>query len=172
MSRTERERPCIHVALLPDADADLYRWVEIGAEEEGVPCRRVEAAEPDLAAAAYAAARSSRFDVGVAVSADSVALHEAHVPPSRPVLVFGFRQEQQQVCRLMGCNAARMIIRKPFRFEEEIEEEENTAVLPPPPPQHAAPSPTPAAAAATPDAQELKTIITSVIRILQERGLI
>jgi hypothetical protein len=171
VSRTERERPCIHVALLPDVDADLYRWVAIGAEEEGVPCRRVEAAEPDLVGAAYAAARSSRFNVGVAVSADGVALHESHMPPPEPVLTFRYSQRPQRFCRLMGCNAARMIIRKPFRFEEEIEEEGNTAVLPPPP-QPAAPSPTPATAAAAPDAQELKTIITSVIRILQERGLI
>ena len=39
MDAREQDRPAIHVALLPGTDLALYRWVQIGAEEEGVACR-------------------------------------------------------------------------------------------------------------------------------------
>ena len=74
------ERPCIHVSLLADTDPSLYRWVEIGAEEEGVPTRQVSCETGDLVSLAYQAAQSSRLNIGVGISAQAVALHERHMP--------------------------------------------------------------------------------------------
>jgi hypothetical protein len=113
--------PGIHVSLLPGADASLLRWVEIGAEEEGVPTRQVPGEANDLASLAYQAAQSSRLNIGVGISAQAVALHEVHMPVVQPVLVFKFSQaagpQAPQLCRLMGANAARMVVRRPLHVD-------------------------------------------------------
>ncbi|PIE79870.1 MAG: hypothetical protein CSA11_10400 [Chloroflexi bacterium] len=121
MAPFAQERPCIHVALLPGADDSLYRWVEIGAEEEGVPCQLVSERANTVVALAYAASKSSKFNIGVGVSASEVVLHEMHMPPEKPVIIFQYAGQADYLCRLMGANAARMIIRKPFRFDDEPE---------------------------------------------------
>ncbi len=122
MADQNRDRPCIHVSLAGGVDPALYRWVEIGAEEEGVPCRQVQISETGLIATAYATARSSRFDIGVVVAPDRVILHEAHMPPEQPVLTFQIKENAPHICRLMGSNAARLVIRLPFRFDDEAEQ--------------------------------------------------
>lgn len=114
-----RERPAIHVCLVDAAPVDLDRWVEIGAEEEGIPTRSVMPSATEAVAAAYAAARSSRVDIGVAVAADRVVLHESHMPPHQPVLTFPLGSDPQRACRRLGGNAARVVARLPLRIEEE-----------------------------------------------------
>lgn len=182
MSVREQERPCIHVTLLPGTDASLYRWVHIGAEEEGVPCRQVEGQADNLTALAYEAARSSRFHIGVALSAETAVLHEMHMPPEQPVLSEPLAQRPHFICRLMGANAARMVVRKPFRFADEEDElppqkqptaalamqtetevEMKTAVSPPTP---AANKPV-----STNDLAQLTTIVALVVQKLEERGI-
>ncbi len=137
------ERPAIHVAVLPDADPIAFRWVAIGAEEEGVPCREVlpprgEAlarpapGEPgsaaygsaasggdDPLAAAYAAAQGSRLGVGIAVGNGRVYLHEAHMPAEHPVWQIPLGGDLRRACRLAGCNAGRLVKRMPLRFDWE-----------------------------------------------------
>jgi len=126
MAEPERDRPAIHVGVAARAEPGLYRWVEIGAEEEGVPCRQTPVGPGDLVTAAYATAQGSRFNVGVVVGSDRVILHETHMPPERPVLNFAFNGNAATVCRLMGSNAARMVVRLPFRFvEDELAAERN-----------------------------------------------
>lgn len=122
MADHNTDRPCIHVCLVGGVDPTLYRWVEIGAEEEGVPCRQVQISETGLVATAYATAQSSRFDIGVVVTPDRVILHEAHMPPEQPVLTFQIKESAPHICRLMGSNAARLVIRLPFRFDDEEEQ--------------------------------------------------
>lgn len=122
MADRSRERPCIHVCLTGGADPALYRWVEIGAEEEGVPCRQVQLSADGPVATAYATAQSSRFDIGVAVTPERVILHEAHMPPEQPVLTFSIKESGPHICRLMGSNAARLVIRLPFRFDDETDQ--------------------------------------------------
>lgn len=116
-----RERPCIHVCLTGGADPALYRWVEIGAEEEGVPCRQVRITADGPVATAYTTAQSSRFDIGVVVTPERVILHEAHMPPEQPVLTFPIKESAPHICRLIGSNAARLVIRLPFRFDDETD---------------------------------------------------
>ena len=120
------ESPAIHVAVLPDVDSAAFRWIRVGAEEEGVPCREapVQAESrvfggSDLVAAAYAAAQQSRLGVGVAAGRGRVVLHEAHMPAERPVWESAFAGDFRHVCRLGGCNAGRLVKRMPLRFEQE-----------------------------------------------------
>ncbi len=103
--------------------------MQIGAEEEGVPCQLVSEQANDLVALAYAASKSSRFNIGVGVSDTEVVLHEMHMPPEQPVLAFKFSGKADYFCRLMGANAARMIIRKPFRFDDEPAPFENKTTV-------------------------------------------
>lgn len=172
MAPFAQERPCIHVSLWPGTEAALYRWVQIGAEEEGVPCQLVEEEGTDLVALAYAAAQSSRFNIGVAVDEAQVVLHEMHMPPEQPVLVFNSSDQPNCFCRLMGSNAARMIVRKPFRFEDEPApfdngDEEKSVVT------EAASEAVPESPTAdlAPDPAEIAHLVALVVRKLQERGI-
>lgn len=111
-------QPAIHVALIGAADPALERFVGFGAEEEGVPTRLVRSEAADLAAAAYAAARSSAFGIGLAIGHGRIALHEGHMPPDRPVLAEGLGAAPATVARRYGANAARLVVRLPFRFDD------------------------------------------------------
>jgi hypothetical protein len=155
-----REPPAIHVCLAGPAAPGLYRWVEVGAEEEGLPTRHVALAEGDVTAAAFAAAQSSRFGIGVAVGEGRVVLHEAHMPPAQPVLSFDLSPDGVRACRLMGGNAARLVVRLPLRLADECDA----------PPEPARPAP--AAPAATPDVDTVARIALAVARVLRERGIL
>ncbi len=176
MAPFAQERPCIHVAFLPGADESLYRWVQIGAEEEGVPCQLVSEQANNLVALAYAASKSSKFNIGVSISKTEVVLHEMHMPPEQPVMVFQLSHKADYFCRLMGANAARMIIRKPFRFTDEpspfaygnqIQVED----VPDRPPQVAPPPPVELRQDLTVDPAQVARIVAVVVQKLQERGL-
>ncbi len=161
------ERPCIHVSLLPGADASLFRWVEIGAEEEGIPTRQIPCEASDLASLAYQAAQSSRLSIGVGISAQAVALHEVHMPVGQPVLVFKFSQAEGPnapfLCRMMGANAARMVVHRPLHIDIKF---------PPPSVSHhpqleeALPTTEPEI-----DPARLAKIIALVVQKLQQRGM-
>jgi len=114
MASSTLERPAIYISLMQATPAEYARWVEIGAEEEGVPCRLVEIEGKDLIERAYQAATASPLKIGVAVSNDAVVLHEFHMPPHQPVLVFDLDNNPQRACRLMGANAARFFVRRPL----------------------------------------------------------
>jgi hypothetical protein len=111
------ECPSIHVSILPGADAALYRWVEVGAEEEGVPTNLMPCDASDLVSLAYQAALSSRLSIGVAISNQAVVLHERHMPPEQPVLTFNFTDKAPYVCRMIGSNAARMVVHRPLHID-------------------------------------------------------
>lgn len=109
--------PAIHVVVAAEVDTRLFDWVKIGAEEEGVPCRRVFSAGKNLIAAAYAAAQESRLGVSVAVGHGETLLHEAHMPAGQPVWRWETAANAAQMCRLAGANAGRFVKRMPLRFE-------------------------------------------------------
>jgi hypothetical protein len=115
------DRPAIHVSLAAGLDSVLFDWVAIGAEEEGVPCRQVPAQHSSPVTIAYDAAISSRFGVGVGIADRTIVVHELHMPPEQPVLIFEDVDSVPGFCRLAGSNAARLIIRMPFSFELESE---------------------------------------------------
>ena len=117
------DRPAIHVSLAPEADESLYKWIAVGAEEEGIPCRLEPAEESDdetdAASLAHAAARNSRLDVGVGIASGQVAVHERHMPVERPVIVSDVEEDHAgQVCRSAGANAARLVIGTPLRLDD------------------------------------------------------
>ena len=174
MAQAEQDRPCIHVCLLGGVEDDLYRWVEIGAEEEGVPTRKVAVEANESLPAAYEAAQGSRFEIGVSVAPGRVTLHERHMPTAQPVLSFDTGADPRPVCRLMGSNAARMVVHLPFRFGGEDEVPASMAK------PHRRPAATPvlAQSAAAPEPftglsdSDVKTVAQVIARILRERGVL
>ncbi|HMQ32106.1 MAG TPA: glycerol dehydratase reactivase beta/small subunit family protein [Chloroflexaceae bacterium] len=170
MADQSSERPAIHVCLAGPSAPGLYAWAEVGAEEEGLPTRHVVLAESDVTAAAYAAAQGSRFGIGVAIGQGRVVLHEAHMPPEHPVLAFALGADAARACRLMGGNAARLVVRLPLRLGDEAEE----VPEPPSPPdpvsrerkrggRHDVGEPL--------DIAQVARIAGAVARILRERGI-
>jgi hypothetical protein len=117
------DRPAIHVSLAPEVDESLYKWIAVGAEEEGIPCRLETtdemSVETDVASLAHAAAQNSRLDVGVGLVSGQVAVHERHMPAERPVIVSEVEEDHaRQVCRSAGANAARLVIGTPLRLDD------------------------------------------------------
>ncbi len=166
-----KERPAIHVAAASRADGSAFQYVEVGAEEEGVPCRQVEGHGDAAVALAYAAAQSSRFGVGVGIGTHEVAIHEVHMPADRPVLRFTFGGEYRPACRLAGSNAARLVIRLPLRLVDSIVE--TTPGMP------AEPMVQPAARTAEHDnpgdtlsPAEIRDTVRALVRVLRQRGAI
>lgn len=166
----QRDRPCIHVCLIGGADEALYRWVEIGAEEEGVPARRVAAEAGEATAAAFEAAQSSRFDIGVSIAPGQVTLHERHMPASQPVLAFAAQDDFPRWCRLMGGNAARMVVRLPLRFT--VEDEAPQPASKPKSKTNPADRAIAASEASAADEIDVAAIARIVVRILRERGIV
>ena len=176
MDAKEQERPSIHVALLPGTDPALYRWVQIGAEEEGVPCRLVTETAYDLVTMAYEAAHSSRFNIGVAVAAEAVVLHERHMPVEKPVMSLKFTGTADYFCRVMGANAARMVIRKPFRFTDEEPAPQSKpksarSSLPQPQAYTAAHPQLALAGAPMDDPVQVAALVALIVQKLNERGI-
>lgn len=120
MSDPNRERPCIHIGLAAGADAALaralVRALEVGAEEEGVPCRLMATNAHGAVAVAHEAAFSSRFGIGLGLDRDEIVLHEMHMPAEQPVLRFGLGARAVAACRAMGANAARLLVHRPLHI--------------------------------------------------------
>jgi hypothetical protein len=161
------------VCLVGDADEGLYRWVEIGAEEEGVPTRKIAAETAEPVPAAYEAAQSSRFEIGVSVAPGKVVLHERHMPETQPVLSFDSEADPQLLCRLMGSNAARMVVHLPFRFSVQEDTSDTVDKAPRRRSHHNVPA-IPSAMPPAPDDDEIdvKLLATVIARILKERGVV
>lgn len=113
------ERPTIYVVVPPGAEY-YFQWVAVGAEEEGVPCRQVDADGVEPLAQAFVAAQSSRLGVGVAVGRGHTVLHEAHMPQTHPVQLLPLASDGRRVCRLTGSNAGRLVKRMPLRLEDSL----------------------------------------------------
>lgn len=112
------ERPAIHIALAKGVN-EAFSWgVAIGAEEEGIPCRQVSIVETDVIELAYAAAQSSRLSIGVGITQNEIAIHEFHMPTNKPVLHYQLNDNLLSICRLAGCNAARLVVGVPLLFDE------------------------------------------------------
>lgn len=172
-----QECPAIHVGLTDGLDGRFYHWVAVGAEEEGVPCRKDLTTGTDPVAVAYSAAQNSRLGVGIGAGSSLVVLHESHMPPDRPVLTFEVKSAPEGTCRLIGGNAARLVMRVPLRFEEEEarlaqETERARRRLSSRPVAPKAPPPEPETEPiAVPSREELKAIIRAIILVLIKRGI-
>lgn len=159
--------PAVHAVILDPALLPLQRCVGFGAEEVGVPTRvtRVEAHEP--VAAAYEAARASAFGVGLALGQGRIVLHESHMPPRTPVLAEALSSDAETVARRFGANAARMVVRQPLRFGDDV------APIAPPAPRRAAPARTDNPQSdppPEPSADEVRRVVALVVAQLGRRG--
>lgn len=177
MSDPNRERPCIHIALAAGADSALVRALvralEVGAEEEGVPCRLMPSSEPSGAAAAYEAAFSSRFGIGLGLDRGEIVLHEMHMPAAQPVLRFDLSARAGAACRAMGANAARLLVGRPLHLSP-LPEATADAVVPIVNTTIAAPrsaAPSAPAGEADLDSADLARLVATVVERLRERGI-
>jgi len=183
MSDPLRERPCIHIALAcihialaPGAEPALVRAVEVGAEEEGVPCRVASAGAGDLIAIAYEAALGSRFGIGLAYDGDAIVLHEMHMPAAQPVLRFGsvlrfgFGAGAAAACRVMGANAARLLVNRPLHLGPQPEPLAE-AVAPVPASAPVAVASSVPVTDADLDPTVLASVVAAVVAKLRERGI-
>jgi hypothetical protein len=159
--------PAVHVALLDPGAEALVRFASFGAEEEGVPIRVHPGEEVEPVAAAYEMARSSTFGIGLAIGRGRIVLHESHMPPERPVLTGDLAERPEAVARRFGSNAARLVVRLPFRF---VDEPEHAAA---PPPARSAPKPAAAPApTASPEVDEttIARLVAEIVRRFDTRG--
>ncbi|GIV64004.1 MAG: glycerol dehydratase reactivase beta/small subunit family protein [Chloroflexota bacterium] len=160
MATSTLERPAIYVALMPGVPQQYAHRVEIGAEEEGVPCRLVEMEGKDVLDLAYQCAIASPLKIGVAVSENAVVLHEIHMPPQQPVLSFDLNNHPQSACRVMGANAARLFVRRPLYLTNS--------------PEFAQPAPPPTVEnsqdLSSTELNEMIRIVFLVLQKLRERG--
>jgi hypothetical protein len=165
-------RPAIHVSLAAGLDDAHFNWAAFGAEEEGVPCRHVPSTRTDPVAMAYDAAVSSRFGVGIGISAQRVVVHELHMPAEHPVVAFDAAGKNLEFCRLAGSNAARLIVRLPLRFALEAPPVSRPQRKNAPQPQASNPNHQPASAFSPEfDPALIKAIAKVVAQIVQERGI-
>lgn len=170
------ECPSIHVSLLAGADPALFRWVEIGAEEEGLPARLVPGEAGDVVALAYQAAQGSRLSIGVGISDQAVVLHEPHMPAGQPVLSFKFSDNAPLLCRLMGANAARMVVHRPLHIDIHVPppavKRQSLPVVAKPAAATLITAPEKDLGSTDPeiDPAQLVKIIVTVVRKLQQRG--
>lgn len=181
MSDPNRERPCIHISLAADVDQASVRAqvraLEVGAEEEGVPCRLMASSAQGGVAVAYEAAFSSRFGIGLGLDRHEIVLHEMHMPAAQPVLRFELGQRAAAACRAMGANAARLLVHRPLYMSplpEPAADATPIAVGSAVRPSVAAPQPVaPSAPAGDIDleAAALARIVAAVVEKLRERGI-
>jgi Dehydratase medium subunit len=110
----QAEKPVILV--LSDADGQVENEVLAGIEEEGVPARVERPRSGGIATdlARDAAARSS-LSVGVGIDADGrVCVHHDKLPTSPPGL-FSTGRADPVTARVLGHNAARIVVGIPLR---------------------------------------------------------
>lgn len=92
--------------------ADVITELTVGIEEEGIPYS-VEVREDTALNNAYHASRDSRLGTGIGVS-DEVIIHYEKLKKEAPL----FRKdtaEKEISFRNLGCNAARLVKRVPFK---------------------------------------------------------
>lgn len=171
MSDPMRERPCIHIALAAGADSALVRALEIGAEEEGVPCRLVSSGERTALTTAHEAASSSRFGIGLGLDRSAVALHEMHMPAAQPVLYFELGGRPAAACRAMGANAARLLVGRPLHLSPLPEPEAHSPAPVRATPQTVAERPVDPAVDNDLESADLARLVAAVVERLRERGI-
>ena len=169
MSDPTRERPCIHIALAAGADAALVRALEIGAEEEGVPCRLMPSNEAAALTAAHEAALSSRFGIGLGLDRGAIVLHEMHMPAAQPVLRFELGGRAVAACRAMGANAARLLVGRPLHLSPLPEAAAGAGAASPT--LTVATRPVEPAVEMDLESADLARLVAAVVERLRERGI-
>ena len=164
----QKERPAIHVSIAEDVTNGCFQWIEIGAEEEGVPCELIPCGAGDAVALAYEAARSSRLGVGVGVTRGKLAIHETHMPAELPVITFDANGNLAGICRLVGANAGRLVKRMPLRFAEDEAPPSEPEPPKAPPPRVERAEPVQPNIPVQPD---IKVLARAIARILEQRGI-
>lgn len=111
----ETPRPEIKVYYKKNSvPKDVIRQVTLGIEEEGVPFVLLEKDYEDATKLAYKAAEASNLGVGIGIGPKNISLHFIKLREDEPLFTIPVGSDEEFV-RSIGANAARLIMRKPFK---------------------------------------------------------
>ncbi len=112
----EQEKPCIKIYKTSDARREWIRALCSGIEEEMIPFVMEDRTGDDTARMAFAAAETSRLEVGVAISGQGAALAYGKLSPEDPLFALSVSEVSEEALQKMGANAARLV--KGIAFKE------------------------------------------------------
>ena len=116
MNITARQQPTIIINLTPGIANDDIAQLLYGMEEEGIPFQFSDKSTTTLVQCAYDAANQSPLAVGIAVSRDEIIIHYKNLPADNPLFVMkDYLQQEKEMIRQLGCNAARLVKGLPFK---------------------------------------------------------
>ena len=112
---TAYDKPCIKLSHTADAPAAWLKALTSGLEEEMIPFEITTVAPAPIADMAFAAAESSRLEVGLALNAQEAAVHFAKLPPEKPLFWLQGGECREESLLKLGANAARLVKGVPFK---------------------------------------------------------
>ena len=119
------QKPAVFLCVIGPVPETAITALENGLEEEGIPCEHSRAGSDNAVRAASQAAKASRINVGICVSAKradqmtAAVLHHRDLPETRPLFRLSPGEfTTMALCRL-GRNAARLVKGNPFILDED-----------------------------------------------------
>lgn len=91
-----------------------FRELMLGIEEEGIPFEIHGMEGNDAVSLGYQASLESNLGVGLGISKDSIVLHYNKLDEDCPIYNVSLKSSLEKI-RSLGSNAARLVIRMPFR---------------------------------------------------------
>lgn len=91
-----------------------FRDLMLGIEEEGIPFEIYGMECNDAISLGYQASLESNLGVGLGVSKDNMVLHYNKLDEDCPIYNISSKSNVEKI-RALGSNAARLVIRMPFR---------------------------------------------------------
>ncbi|MGL4913880.1 MAG: glycerol dehydratase reactivase beta/small subunit family protein [Romboutsia sp.] len=93
---------------------DKFKEIMLGIEEEGIPYEIKGCSESDVINLGYEASLDSNLGVGIGVSKDTIILHYNKLEKNSPLYTIKTSSNSSKM-RALGSNAARLVIKMPFK---------------------------------------------------------
>lgn len=107
------EIPSIVISL-NECNPRILREIKAGIEEEGIPYSEYESSD-DIIKSSYNAALLSKFGIGIAVFNGRMIMHYNKLPENEPLFELTINNDDFQIARNFGSNAARLYKGLPFK---------------------------------------------------------
>ncbi|KJS20101.1 MAG: hypothetical protein VR72_15875 [Clostridiaceae bacterium BRH_c20a] len=109
-------KPYVGIAVVDDKNLEIIKEITAGLEEEGVPWELRKFVDWDAVILACNSAAESILQVGIGVGKNGdAAVHYARLPFTEPLFFISYSDGNQDLWRILGSNAARLIKGMPFR---------------------------------------------------------
>lgn len=127
--KNSMESPSIYISI-NNPEEPLLNEVLAGIEEEGIPyfkmeCNSFKEYEENLIEYAYNASLESRIGIAIAISGRRIILHYNKLNVNKPIIDVELKDGELMKARVIGCNAARLYKRIPFKPLENFTEIQN-----------------------------------------------